>query len=111
MVLPRHQDKGGAPKISALERAKLLLGRKGVGNLPALAPDQELSVLSCPPSPSHGKETCDGFIPAKAPKQTVGSEDTGGHECEKGTRSSYSARCSPCWEGSSLSLPIHSVHN
>lgn len=45
MVLPRHQSKGGAPKISALERAKLLLRRKGVGNLPALAPDQTMVFL------------------------------------------------------------------
>ena len=49
-------------------------------------------MLSHSPPPSHGVGTCEGFVTAKAPKEpklSVGREDTGGDESEKGTRNSY----------------------
>lgn len=49
-------------------------------------------MLSHSPPPSHGGGTCAGFVLAKAPKEpklSMGREDTGGDEREKGTGNSY----------------------
>lgn len=60
-----------APQISDKERAKLPLRRKGVDKC-TLHAELELQGLSCPPPLSHGDGTCEGFVPAKAPKREHG---------------------------------------